>query len=206
MHENQVCIIDSFHIYWVSFYTLWCRFLHLLGKSSTRSRPMGSSNLTGNFLILILRTFKIGMLIKFIACHRKGLETNRQHNNLKCTGSSQCSLTLEALRKYGLFMSWSWCHHGKKKGEKKKRERVEIKPGLMALSPVLKFALTHLKICYITTCVTFGLYSLTTFSSYFVIFSVFLTFWITNSISLFSSSLVSSLPLLPVNIFLPNLS
>lgn len=90
----------------------------------------------GNFLILILKTFKIGTLIKFIACHREALETNRSHNKLKCTGCSQGSHR----RKCGFFMSWSWCHHEKKKGKKKKR--VEVKPGLVALSPVFEFALT----------------------------------------------------------------
>lgn len=118
-------------------------------------------------------------------------------------------VTLEAQRKYGFFMSWSWCHHEKRKGEKEEEEKGWSQARTDDLDPGVQIC-SDTKIYCRTTCVTFGLYSLTTFSSclpsYFVISSIFLTFWITNRICLFSSSPVSSLPSLPVNILLPDLS
>lgn len=91
----------------------------------------------------------------------------------------------------------------------KKKKRVEVKPGLMALSPVFEFALTHLKIyCSRTTRVTFGLYPLTTFSSCLLRFcNLFcLSRLLNHKQNLFVFFLPSSLPFLPIHILLPNQS
>lgn len=54
-------------------------------------------------------------------------------------------VTLEAQRKYGFFMSWSWCHHEKKKGEKEEEEKDwsqartdGLEPGVQICSDTLK--------------------------------------------------------------------
>lgn len=104
----------------------------------------------------------------------------------------------------------SLCHgHDNIMKRKRAKKRVEVKPVLMALSPVFEFALTHLKMYYRTSYVTFGFYSLTTFSSCLLLFCdlFYLSHVLNHKQNLFvffPPSLFTSL--LPVNILLPNLS
>lgn len=81
-------------------------------------------------------------------------------------------ITLEALRKHGSFMSWALCCHGHDiVMQKKKKKGLKSSQDWWSCDLVFKFALNQWRICYRTTGVTFGIYSLTFFSFCLLLFS-----------------------------------